>query len=1255
MPKEWGGLLLVKSVMGGEDHERKREILLNATEFIKKIYTESGVKELNKLEKCNNDVFEYLLTKQDVSELYNTLQEGFALQGPDIVELIEILAKSSSEQKVDVLIGVDSIKAYKTLELRKKEDLLNLIKELSALETDVIKTLLSEDACKFCNLKIVNIYDLVSAGDKHAIKNLLSKDTDAIRTVAGCFGVEYLPKYCNDMALVNLLTSKEVYENSTIDLELLKGQSPESIKLLLSKEAIEIYSHFSFSAFIEEFRFSAKEGSDKKENSYKHASLFIHNMKKALSDGYLESEKLKDISLKLARIISSKSALIGYKEKYFTSEQLLELIEKDSKDKDKIELIRIISSDGALIGYKNEYFTFDQLIKISKTFTPAEDGNNMVKLLVSKHVRHLYEKGEKVENLAELEAVQQIASYGPAFLLQCSLAPELLLSSGAIALYKDKHFDAYSLRDFMSKKMSQEDIGAIVSAIAIKNHANDQWPAKLREALFSKNALLGYLNEYFKPNDLDIKTGSGEKNYCYAHVQALTCDAAMKLYENKSLNIKKAVEMVRNYMPYVSDVERYDSFPQVHNVIFSENVIDLCFTKAGDINSNFDLSNIKTIALSLSDAFSSNENILQSFINNDEMAKALQSKEALIAYVKCLCTPAELYKIGDHTLVPDLINILTKIKESVNQYKQISDVADELAEIQMELEPGIESRNLQSSLKKALREDIVLSVKDGLLAALTGGVTKEVFDILTSREAFIQYYRYYLNDAILRREEISNDTRTIYSELFSEEEGVSPLMLKMNYKANEKSNKNTDILHNNANNIASNIDKINEELAKINEELAEIDVGEEIEDIDNSKKAEKMREIKARSDIFKRVRERHQKKKEKAEKKEEEKSYISDSESDTYNNGDEDDTSNNRPVGSWKDWLLCCRRKPKYRGFDGKLDGMSQEEITFNLDNIKRSAENSDIYIEKKILKENSIKATVSDWFKSHHSKFLGIAEVQNSQGEFHAVKVKCVKSDNGRIEIKIIDPMSASDSSSFIESENGLKDAVQSANFKATVSIVHEGVQDKNFGVCADLSLISISDEVCSNNKQFTHAVKEVHQYKHASNLEFTLDKAKILKALLQNDAKAIKEILDEYDPIHRTELLNIRNGVNGIVAAKIYLKDGSYMIDSNVDNVDLAIKSNIALAEKLYENANNNKFPSVVAYVDIEIIKMEAQAEYYLRSGIAFETLLHFMDGNSDHSDDYSPVFNSLTLDFTGYNSNNDVSSTFQFPIISGSVDIS
>ncbi len=1169
MSKKWVELLFSNSVMGGEGHEEKREILLDATEFIKKIYTESGIKKLNKLENCNDDVFRYLLTKENVSNLYETLQKGLALQGPDIVELIEILAKSS---KVEMLICDDSVKVYNALGLD-RGSLLDLITKLSELETDVIKMLLSEKACDFYRLNIVNIYDFLSiSGDKDTtIRNFLSQDIGDIQRLSKFSSVETLLGYCDDVRLINILTSKEVHENSKevhenseIDLKLLKEEAAKDIKLLASEE-----------------------------------------LQKAMA-----SMELKNISMELHDVLFNKGARIGYEKKYFTA---------------------------------------DQLIEISN----AEDGKNMVSLLVSKQIRHLYHKGETVESLAKLEAIKQIASYGRVFRAH-SLVPELFLSVGAIALYNDGSFNASSLRALVYNKMSRDDINEIVSEI--KNHKTDESRAKLREALFSKNALLGYLKGYFKPTDLDIKTNSGGKNYYYAHVQILTSDAAMKLYEDESLNIEQAVKMLQEYMSDLFEIDQYQS-PQIHNVIFSHNVIDLCFKEEN--KPYFVLSDIKTVASSLSEAFSGNENILKSFINNDEIAKALQSKEALIAYAKYVCTPAELYKIGNPALVPDLINVLTKIGETVNRFKEISDVADELAKVQMELEPGIELENLQLK-KEALRKHIVLSVKNGLLAALTGGVTEEVFGVLTSRDAFVQYCRYYLNDAILRTNEISNDTRTIYSELPSKGEGLSPLMLKMYYNIN----KNTLIVGNNANNI----DKINKDLAKIyEEEEMELGKGNLIEK-EKTKKMREMREKikKARSDKSERERLQIEQKKKEEDSEEEKvqikkKVDISDNNnisgndiSRMYTNEDEDSTSNNSVVSSWKYSFFCCRRKPKkYRGFDGKLDGMSQEEIAFNLDNIKRSAKNSDIYIEKKILKENNIKAMVSDWFKSHYSKFLGIAEVQNSQGEFHAVKVKCIKSANGRIEIKIIDPMSASDSSSFAESENKLKDAVQSVNFKSTVSVVHEGVQDKNFGVCADLSLISISDEVCSNNKQFTSAAKQVHQYKHASNFEFILDKAKILKALLENDTKAIKGILDQYDPIYRTELLNIRNGVNGIVAARIYLKDGSYMIDSSIDNVDIAIKSNIALAEKLYENANNDKSTGVVTYFNMPDIKLEAQVAYYLKSGIAFETLRHFMDENSEHSDDYSLV-NSLMLDFTDYNSNDDVSSTFQLPIMSGSIDI-
>ena len=134
---------------------------------------------------------------------------------------------------------------------------------------------------------------------------------------------------------------------------------------------------------------------------------------------------------------------------------------------------------------------------------------------------------------------------------------------------------------------------------------------------------------------------------------------------------------------------------------------------------------------------------------------------------------------------------------------------------------------------------------------------------------------------------------------------------------------------------------------------------------------------------------------------------------------------------------------------------MTQKEIEDNLLSIIKNYSNSEdnMFIADKVLDSQQLIFGLEYWY--NHSELINysaIVKVENQLDNRHAILLTASKTNNQSVVITIIDPLSDQDSMFKVEIEQ-LAQLLNNQGF--STNILYSGIQDKDYGTCADLSLI--------------------------------------------------------------------------------------------------------------------------------------------------------------------------------------------------------
>ena len=292
--------------------------------------------------------------------------------------------------------------------------------------------------------------------------------------------------------------------------------------------------------------------------------------------------------------------------------------------------------------------------------------------------------------------------------------------------------------------------------------------------------------------------------------------------------------------------------------------------------------------------------------------------------------------------------------------------------------------------------------------------------------------------------------------------------------------------------------------------------------------------------------------------------------------------------------------------------GLSIADINTNLAKIIEASSKQDIKISPEVIDGATVAFSIKDWLNDDEviTKFTAVVKVENENGCSHAVTV-IAKHDGDNVSVQITDSL-PKEEFSFKEVLEELKAQVQSAlGENSEVTIIRTGEQNEGSATCGDLSLIRISELALKNDKEYngyTEKVITLLSYKYdnhvfldeklnaqiahannggmifdslhraieegvveemeyglinqcssedsnnekAFNKSFYAAKKAILEAFNNQDYGLIDEILLTFDPIHRSDLLNIRYGDVGYVTGRIVrLESGSYISKAYVQQI--------------------------------------------------------------------------------------------------------
>ena len=291
--------------------------------------------------------------------------------------------------------------------------------------------------------------------------------------------------------------------------------------------------------------------------------------------------------------------------------------------------------------------------------------------------------------------------------------------------------------------------------------------------------------------------------------------------------------------------------------------------------------------------------------------------------------------------------------------------------------------------------------------------------------------------------------------------------------------------------------------------------------------------------------------------------------------------------------------------------GLSIADINTNLAKIIEASSKQDIKISPEVIDGSEAALNIQDWLSNKETSELNtIVKIENNDESLHAVTIHG-RVMGGNVIVQITDSL-PKEEFSFKEVLEELKAQVQSAlGENSEVTIIRTGEQNEGSATCGDLSLIRISELALKNDKEYngyTEKVTKLLSYKYdnhvfldeklnaqiahannggmifdslhraieegvveemeyglinqcssedsnnekAFNKSFYAAKKAILEAFNNQDYGLIDEILLTFDPIHRSDLLNIRYGDVGYVTGRIVrLESGSYISKAYVQQI--------------------------------------------------------------------------------------------------------
>lgn len=137
--------------------------------------------------------------------------------------------------------------------------------------------------------------------------------------------------------------------------------------------------------------------------------------------------------------------------------------------------------------------------------------------------------------------------------------------------------------------------------------------------------------------------------------------------------------------------------------------------------------------------------------------------------------------------------------------------------------------------------------------------------------------------------------------------------------------------------------------------------------------------------------------------------------------------------------------------------GLTAESINLNLDNIIKSYDQTDIYINSKIVDQRQVYDNILHWLENPNifNQYASVVKIENTTGQKHAILLHA-KKENNKILLTLIDPLSEEDS---IFKDELKKLAYSLQQNRIDVEIIYSGKQDKDYGTCADICLIMLQE----------------------------------------------------------------------------------------------------------------------------------------------------------------------------------------------------
>jgi hypothetical protein len=151
------------------------------------------------------------------------------------------------------------------------------------------------------------------------------------------------------------------------------------------------------------------------------------------------------------------------------------------------------------------------------------------------------------------------------------------------------------------------------------------------------------------------------------------------------------------------------------------------------------------------------------------------------------------------------------------------------------------------------------------------------------------------------------------------------------------------------------------------------------------------------------------------------------------------------------------KMKDEYKGISDSKEGLSLESIKFNLAAIIISnLNNMDFYIAPNLISEEELILKFNNWKMTTSSHYGALIGVENELGNKHAILLHASRIKGNLIKITLTDPLAEQDSVFKAEIKK-LAHSLQQEEVNA--EIIYSGRQDKDYGTCADISLIMLQE----------------------------------------------------------------------------------------------------------------------------------------------------------------------------------------------------